>query len=175
MFSNLVDFLTDGESIVMIILSIFIISGAVFMINFTKVIHMVLALATTFIGLAGLFIVLDAEFVGFVQILIYGGAITILMLFGIMMTKHDDEEKPVKRPLHNVLLIIGVLALFGVLYFSIQWAEFPGPELNASQDNTKALGELFFNDFAIPMELVAVLIMVSFIGAIALAKREEEE
>lgn len=174
MLSNLVDFLTDGESIVMVILSIFVISGAVFMINFTKVVHMVLSLATTFIGLAGLYIVLGAEFIGFVQILVYGGAITILMLFGIMMTKHDGEEEPPKRPLHNVLIFIGVLALFGTLYFSIQWADFPVAETTAVQDNTKALGESLFNEYVFPMELVAVLLVVAFIGAIALAKREED-
>lgn len=174
MLDNLVSFLTNGESVVLVILSVFVITGAVFMIHFSRVIHMVLALATTFIGLAGLFIMLEAEFVGFVQILIYGGAITILMLFGIMMTKHEDDGEEPRRPAHNTLLLLGVLAFFGIMYFSIQWANFPIAEFNPGEDNTKALGELLFHKYVIPFELVSVLLTVSFIGAIVLAKKEEE-
>ena len=70
-----------------------------------------LPLAFTFISLAGLYVLLEAEFVAFVQVLIYAGAISILMIFGIMMTKHrqGEEEEP-KRPWHEGLAIIGALA-----------------------------------------------------------------
>ena len=53
---------------------------------------MVLALVATFISIAGIYILLSAEFLAVVQILIYSGAITIIMLFGIMLTRHDDKE-----------------------------------------------------------------------------------
>ena len=87
------------------------------MISFTKVIHMVIAVALTFISLAGLYVILEAEFVAFVQVLIYAGAISILMIFGIMMTKHrqGEEEEP-KRPWHEGLAIIGALGLFGCCF-----------------------------------------------------------
>jgi NADH-quinone oxidoreductase subunit J len=174
MWDNLIQFITNGENIVFIILAIFVISGAVLMISFTKVVHMVIALATTFIGLAGLYLLLHAEFVAFVQVMIYGGAVTILMLFGVMMTKHESHEEEPRRPIHNNLLFIGVVVFFGVLFFSIQRANFPVAQSNLWGDNTHSIGELLFTQYVIPFELVSVLLTVAFIGAIVIAKREEE-
>lgn len=174
MWDNLIHFITNGENIVFIILAIFVISGAVLMISFTKVIHMVVSLAATFIGLAGLYLLLHAEFVAFVQVMIYGGAVTILMLFGVMMTKHESHEEEPKRPFHNNLLFVGCLVFFGILFFSIQRATFPIAEINPGGDNTHSIGELLFTQYVIPFELVSVLLTVAFIGAIVLAKREEE-
>ena len=62
------------------------IIGGVLLLNLTKVVHMVVALVFTFISIAGIYVLLSAEFVAVVQILIYSGAITIIMLFGIMLT-----------------------------------------------------------------------------------------
>jgi NADH-quinone oxidoreductase subunit J len=174
MLNNLANFFLDGENIVFIVLAMFVISGAVLMISFTKVIHMVTAIAFTFLGLAGLYVLLEAEFIAFVQVLIYAGAITILMLFGIMMTKHEEHESEPKRPVHNNLLLIGIIGFFGILFFAIQRTSFPPGELNAGEDNTRSIGELLYTQHVIPFELVSVLLTVAFIGAIVLAKREEE-
>ena len=86
------------------------------MITFTKVVHMVLLLRLRLFSLAGLYVILEAEFVAFVQVLIYAGAISILMIFGIMMTKHrqGEDERP-KRPCIKAWLFVGQLALFGII------------------------------------------------------------
>ncbi len=145
------------------------------MISFTKVVHMVVSLAFTFLSLAGIYIMLDAEFVAVVQILIYAGAITILMVFGIMMTKHQDVDVEPNRPLHSVGLLIGVIGLFGILFYAIQQSNIvPVTEFAAAEDNTRAIGEQLYTQHVIPFELVSVLLTVAFIGAIVLAKREEE-
>lgn len=151
------------------------IGGAIFAINFTKVVHIVVSLAVTFLSLAGLYVLLHAEFLAFVQVLIYAGAISILMIFGIMMTKHEGEDTPLKRPLHNWLLGIGVAALFGILFYGIQNSVFPAPAaFDAGANNTEAIGKLIFQAHVIPFELMSVLLTVAFIGAIVLAKKEEE-
>ena len=93
MFSGIGDFLSSGSSWAFFIFALLAIGGAIFMITFTKVVHMVIAVALTFISLAGLYVILEAEFVAFVQVLIYAGAISILMIFGIMMTKHSKGKK----------------------------------------------------------------------------------
>jgi len=98
-----------GENIVFILLSVLIISGAVLMISHTRLVQMVVSLAFVFLGLAGIYVLLEAEFVAFVQVLIYAGAVTILMVFGITMTRRDTEETQPHRPWHNALLLIGVL------------------------------------------------------------------
>lgn len=174
MWQNFTEFWLSGENIAFFIFAILIISGAVLMISFTRVVHMVVSLAFTFLGLAGLYVLLQAEFVAFVQVLIYAGAITILMVFGIVLTKHDAEEEEPKRPAHQTLLLLGVLGFFGILFFSIQQAVFPSQQTEVVADNTKAIGEQLFTGYVIPFELVSVLLTVAFIGAIIIAKREGE-
>ena len=82
-----------GEFLAFLLLSIIAVSGGVLLLNLTNVVHMVLALVATFISIAGIYILLSAEFLAVVQILIYSGAITIIMLFGIMLTRPDKSSE----------------------------------------------------------------------------------
>ena len=174
-FDNMFEFISHGENVVFMVLAVVMIISAVLMISFTKVVHMVVSLAMVFLSMAGIYILLDAEFVAVVQVLIYAGAISILMIFGIMMTKHGQMEEEPKRPTFSLVLLIGILVLFGVIFYAIQDTTFtPTTGLEQVADNTKAIGELIYNNYVIPFELVSVLLTVAFIGAIVLAKREEE-
>jgi NADH-quinone oxidoreductase subunit J len=163
-----------GEYFAFFLLAVCAISGAVLAIQFSKVVHMALSLAFVFVSLAGLYVLLGAEFVAFVQVLLYVGAITILMIFGIMMTKHDGEGREPARPLLETLAAIGCLCLFGLLFYGIRSADFPPMKAQLPADNTLEIGKLLYSRYAIPFELVSVLLTVAFIGAVALAKREEE-
>jgi NADH-quinone oxidoreductase subunit J len=175
MLDNLLQVFASGANLMFFVFALFAIGGAIFMISFTKVIHMVISLAFTFLSLAGLYVLLDAEFLAFAQIIIYAGAVSILMIFGIMMTKHQTgEEAEPRRPLHHWLLGIGSLALFGILFFAIQRTTFPTAEPPVYEDNTLELGKQIFTNHVIPFELVSVLLTVAFIGAIVIAKREED-
>ncbi|GGA12237.1 NADH:ubiquinone oxidoreductase subunit J [Paenibacillus marchantiophytorum] len=175
MFNGIGDFLSSGSSWAFFIFALLAIGGAIFMISFTKVVHMVIAVALTFISLAGLYIILEAEFLAFVQILIYAGAISILMIFGIMMTKHRGAEEEPRRPWHEGLAIIGAISLFGVLFYAIQKTTFVSSgTLDAGKDNTLEIGKLLYNEHVIPFEIMSVLLTVAFIGAIVVAKREED-
>ncbi|MCU6792981.1 NADH-quinone oxidoreductase subunit J [Paenibacillus sp. WQ 127069] len=174
MLSNMGTFLSSGENIAFFIFALMAIGGAIFMLSFTKVVHMVVAIAMTFISMAGLYVILNAEFVAFVQVLIYAGAISILMIFGIMMTKHQGEEIEPKRPVYNTLLFIGAAGLFGVLFYAIQNTMMPTGEFKDVADNTLEIGKLLFTQHVIPFEIMSVLLTVSFIGAIVVAKREED-
>lgn len=145
------------------------------MITLEKVVHMVISMAAVFLGLAGMFVLLDAEFVAFVQVLIYAGAVSILMIFGIMMTKHQPGVREPAKPLHETLAAIGALSLFGVLFYAIRSTELPEPQpFRQAEDNTMAIGELLYTGYVIPFELVSVLLTVAFIGAIVLAKKEAD-
>jgi len=166
-------FLT-GELVAFFIFALLIIGGAIFMISFTKVVHMVVSLAFAFLSLGGLYVLLEAEFVAFVQILIYAGAVSILMIFGIMLTKHEEHDDAAPWSAQETLSAIGCVALFGALFFAIQNAELPnGAGFDAGADNTAAIGEIIFTERVLPFELVSVLLTVAFIGAIVLARREE--
>lgn len=162
------------QTILFFFFAVCIISGAVLMINFTKVVHMVVSLAFAFIGLAGIYIMLEAEFLAFVQVLVYAGAISILMIFGIMMTRHDKQEETSMKPWKEALTAIGCLALFSVLFLAIRGTSFPTPaEKSLATDNTMELGKLIFTEQVLPFELLSVLLTVAFIGAIVLAKHDE--
>lgn len=174
MWDNLTVFFSDGENIAFLILSVLIITGAVFMINLTRVVHMVTSLAFAFLGLAGLYIMLNAEFVALVQVLIYAGAITILMIFGIMMTNHSAEEEQPWRPWHHGLVLTGCLVFFAILFFVIGRADFQPNGFEAARHNTQEIGELLVRDHVISFELISLLLTTAFIGAIILAKKEDE-
>ncbi|MBC8078937.1 MAG: NADH-quinone oxidoreductase subunit J [Gorillibacterium sp.] len=174
MLNNLADNLSDLASYPFILFAVLSIVGGIIMINSTKVIHMVAAIAMTFLSLAGLYVMLNAEFVAFVQVLIYAGAISILMIFGIMMTKHRDEEQKQQRPWHTILTIAGVLTLFGILWYAIQQATFSDARLPEGAGSPLEIGKLMMSKFVVPFELMSVLLTVALIGAIVVAKREED-
>lgn len=175
MLSNMGDFLSNGENLIFFFFALLAIGGGVYMLSFTKLVHMAVAMALTFLSLAGIYVLLNAEFLAFVQVMIYAGAVTILMIFGIMMTKQTDEEKEVRRPLHEILTAIGVLGLFGILYYAIQQTELTsGDASTLSGPNTQQLGELLMGEYALPFEIMSVLLTVALIGAIIIAKREED-
>ncbi|WP_027415202.1 NADH-quinone oxidoreductase subunit J [Aneurinibacillus terranovensis] len=166
----------SGQLVAFFVLSLLSIGGAVFMISFTRVVHMVVALAFTFLSIAGLYILLEAEFVGMVQVLVYSGAISILMLFGIMLTRHDAEETDVKKGPHQFITFAAIVVFFGIVFFGIQHTQWPnqGPDFS-SQNNVKEIGIQMYSHYVIPFELVSVLLLVALVGAIILAKKEEPE
>lgn len=166
-------FLT-GELVAFFVFALLVIGGSIFMLSFTKVVHMVVSLAFAFLSLGGLYVLLEAEFVAFVQILIYAGAVSILMIFGIMLTKHESSDEAPPWTRQETWAALGCVALFGILFFAIQRAELPrGAAFDPGADNTRAIGEIIFTERVLPFELVSVLLTVAFIGAIVLARREE--
>lgn len=174
MLGNIADFFSSGTNVMFFLFALFAIGGAIFMISFTKVVSMVVAVAVTFLSLAGLYVLLNAEFLATVQVLIYAGAVSILMIFGIMMTRHQGEEQEAKRPWHTSLLWVGILGVFGILFYAFQKVTFPQTRLQPPEDSTMEIGKLLFNEHVIPFELMSILLTVAFIGAIVLAKREGE-
>lgn len=174
MLNNLADNLSDLASYPFILFAVLAIIGGIMMINSTKVMHMLISVALTFLSLAGLYVMLNAEFVALVQVLVYAGAISILMMFGIMMTRHRDDEEKKPRSAHHILVGVGILALFGILWFAIQQAVFPDARLAQDASSTFEIGRLFMSKHAIPFELMSLLLTVAFIGAIVISKREED-
>src|SRR5574342_1408775 len=99
----------SGEFFAFMSLALVAVIGGVLLLNLTKVIHMVVALVFTFVSIAGIYILLSAEFVAAVQILIYSGAITIIMLFGIMLTRHDDSSEAEGNKWRKLALFLGIV------------------------------------------------------------------
>ena len=165
-----------GEFLAFLLLSIIAVTGGVLLLNLTNVVHMVLSLVATFISIAGIYILLSAEFLAVVQILIYSGAITIIMLFGIMLThpeRSSEENQGGKGK--RWFLLLGVVGFAAVVYLGIYNLEFPQMAQSLHQNNTEQIGIALYSKYIIPFELTSVVLLVALIGAIVLAKKDDEK
>ncbi|GGC85887.1 NADH:ubiquinone oxidoreductase subunit J [Thalassobacillus devorans] len=165
----------SGELFAFLVLALLAILGGILMLNLTKVIHMLLSLVLTFLAIAGLYVLLSAEFVAIAQVLIYSGAITIIMIFGIMLTRHNDTQKTKGNRTRNMVVGAGVVLFFFTMYFSINQVSFGDQATSLHVENTKQIGIELYSKYIIPFELMSVVLLVSLVGAIILAKRDDEE
>ncbi|WP_044641319.1 NADH-quinone oxidoreductase subunit J [Risungbinella massiliensis] len=164
----------NGETILFLLLSFGAIGGAIFFINLERVMHMAISLAFCFFSIAGIYLLLHAEFLAVIQILIYTGAVSILMIYGIMLTKQKKEEGQEERRFWDQAT---AFAGVGILLVALLWIlnRFPfigSPEIG----NFKLvdIGMTLFKKYVIPFEIASILLLIALIGAIILAKREEK-
>jgi NADH-quinone oxidoreductase subunit J len=136
-------------------------------------------LILTFFSLAGLYLLLFAQFVAAIQVLVYAGAIMVLFLFVIMLLNLEEAEKIfLRNRRQKVLGVILASVLLGMIALFFEAAFFEGgrglfpPEKVAALGNTQAVARLLFTDFLLPFEITSVLLLVAIIGAIVLVKRE---
>ncbi len=135
-----------------------------------------LSLVVSFLGLAALFMTLDAFFIGIIQVLVYAGAVMVLFLFIIMLLDLRAEE----RRRTNFVAFAGGAAVavvfFGQLYLVIgqlRQAKQPFPALPVSHpDDVRSVGLLLFGNYNLPFQIIAVLVLVATIGVIVLSKKE---
>ncbi|CAH2713916.1 MULTISPECIES: NADH-quinone oxidoreductase subunit J [Neobacillus] len=165
----------SGEFLAFMGLALVAIIGGVLLLNLTKVVHMVVALIFTFVAIAGIYVLLSAEFIAAVQILIYSGAITIIMLFGIMLTKHDDESEPKTGKWRKILVFLGIVGFAFAVYIGIYNFNIEQVPTTLHENNTMQIGKELYSKYIIPFELTSVLLLVALVGSIILAKNEKKE
>ena len=165
----------SGEFLAFMGLALVAIIGGVLLLNLTKVVHMGVSLIFTFIAIAGIYVLLSAEFVAAVQILIYSGAITIIMLFGIMLTKHNDEPEPQTGKWRKILVFLGILGFAFAVYLGIYNFNIDQVPTTLHENNVMQIGKALYSKYIIPFELTSVLLLVALVGSIILAKNEKKE
>ncbi len=137
--------------------------------------HAALYLVVALLSVGGVYLLLGAEFVGFVQILIYVGAIVILFLFGLMLTKAPIGRDTLDQQNRWVGAVVGALVFAG-LVFLIQEA-FPLQDAVASESfhaTTGAVGDAIFRRYVLPFEVVSFLLLAALIGSIVLARKDDD-
>jgi NADH-quinone oxidoreductase subunit J len=137
--------------------------------------HSVLSAFAVLLGTAGLFFLLNAEFLAIVQMLVYAGAVTILVLFVVMLTTAGpqyriDWEGPASLWSFTVALLFGGMLSFIVL--SIDWPMAEKASFAGYESPTHALAYLLFLDYLLPFEVASILLLTALIGAIVLARRD---
>jgi NADH-quinone oxidoreductase subunit J len=165
----------SGEFLAFMGLALVAIIGGVLLLNLNKVVHMVVALIFTFIAIAGIYVLLSAEFVAAVQVLIYSGAITIIMLFGIMLTRHDDEDEPTTGKWRKIILFFAIIGFAFAFYIGIYNFNVEQVPTTLHENNTMQIGKVLYTKYIIPFELTSVLLLVALVGSIILAKNEKKE
>ncbi|MDQ0218496.1 NADH-quinone oxidoreductase subunit J [Peribacillus cavernae] len=165
----------SGEFLAFIVLSLVAIIGGVLLLNLTKVVHMVIALVFSFISIAGIYVLLSAEFIAAVQVLIYSGAITIIMLFGIMLTRHHDTEDIKTNTWKRLILLLAIVGFGFVVYIGIYNLDIPEKPTTLHEANTEQIGIELYSKYIIPFEVTSVILLVALVGAIILAKKDHEE
>jgi NADH-quinone oxidoreductase subunit J len=176
MFSGLT---ITGQSVSFFLISLFVIACGVMLLSMKKVIYMALAIGGVFMGVAAVYLMLEAEFLAFIQVLLYAGSITIMMLFAIMLTKHDAVEEETKITAHPVWSAIGAIGIGAIVLYTVKFSgiRFPEPSVEspwAGENNIKLIGDMLFNQYVIPFEIVSLVLIVALVGAITLAKKEDE-
>ena len=137
-----------------------------------ELIQAVLFLALSFVGVAGIYVVLSADFVAVVQVLIYAGAVAVLMTFAVMLTPAADRHNS-ETPFWGPAAVLAglVLAVIVFVAYDTSW-RLTGRE--AFPATAASLGEAFLKPYVVPFEVASVLLMTAMIGAIVLTKDEED-
>jgi NADH-quinone oxidoreductase subunit J len=164
-----------AELVVFFALAVLAIAGAVSLILQKHPIHSALSLIVVMVALAGLYLLLGAEFVAAVQIIVYGGAIMVLFVFVIMLLNAGIEEHTsISKMAGPPGLLLG-LALAGFIAATIARSSeaIQAVPQSGGLSNTKTLSNMIFKDFVYPFELTSFLILVAVLGAIVLAQREK--
>jgi len=147
--------------------------GSAFIVVFSKnIIYSAFSLLFTFFGVAGLYALLQADFLAVTQVLIYVGGILVLMLFGVMLTNKVVNVDLKTGTLHTapaLILVAIVGGTLGGLFYSTWKGTAPAP--TSIVTTTKTLGEMLMTSYLLPFEIASVVLLVALIGAAMYARR----
>lgn len=155
-----------------VILALMTIAGAMAAMTLRKLVHCALALAVCLVGLAGLYLDLGAQFVGLAQILVYVGAVVILIVFAILLTRSDELPSPkATRLVSEVVVAAGVFAVLAWAMMSGAGAQ--GSTATQPQAAIKEIGGALMGRYILPLEIVGLLLTAALIGAVVIAMEEK--
>jgi len=155
------------------LIAILTIASAVAAMTFRNLVHCALAVALTFVGLAAAFLQLDAQFAGLAQILVYVGAVAILIVFTVLLTRGGE---PGNDPVFSARWLTGAavaVAVFGVVAGCVMASGFTNRDAgNAPEITVKQIGEALMTKFLLPLEVLGLLLTAAMIGAVIIAMKD---
>jgi len=154
-----------------VILSMLTLAGAAAAMSQRRLIHCALLLAVAFAGLAGIYLNLGAEFAGLAQLLVYVGAIAILIVFAVLLTREGDEAISASSAFSGIGI---ALALFGTIAWCILRSSIAQrPQPTAPSATVNQIGDALMGRFILPLEILALMLTAALIGAVVLAMRDQ--
>jgi NAD(P)H-quinone oxidoreductase subunit 6 len=162
------------QQICFLVLTATVVAGSLGVVLLPNIVYSAFLLGGVFLSVAGLYLLLNASFVAAAQILVYVGAVNVLILFAIMLVNKKETLAAIPgllvRRLLSGAVCGGLFALLLRVAFTTPWA-LPGPA-PVGEEATIRIGEHLFTDYLLPFELASVLLLMAMIGAIVLARRD---
>lgn len=150
------------------------VGSAIAAMSLRNLVHCALSLVVTFAGLAALFLQLNAQFVGFAQVLVYVGAVAILIVFAILLTRSAEPGPPVAMTTGAgwgiAIAIAAFLTMAGAVTSSVVMQRTAPPP---SAVTVRAIGEKLMTDYVLPLEVIGLLLTAAMIGAVIIAMQEK--
>ncbi len=162
------------EEVIFYFVAALTVLGGLGVVLARNVVHSALFLIVALMAVAAVFILLSAEFLAIVQVLIYGGAVTILILFAMMLTRVRDMPGALDGP-QRPFAALAAAAFLAISILAVVSAEWPGETEEITVIAFSDLGDKLFRNWAAPFEVASLVLLVALIGAIILARGEEGE
>jgi NADH:ubiquinone oxidoreductase subunit 6 (subunit J) len=171
------------EQVIFYIVAAIAVAAALGVVLAQDIVHSALYLVLTLMMTAGVFVLLSAEFLSLVQVLVYGGGVAILVLFAVMITRVREMRQPLDGPQKPFAVVAGlsVVAVLVLMVVSTTWGpESPNQIKPLTEpsgrvvETTSAVGRGLFTTFAVPFEVASLVLLVALVGAIILARGEDE-
>ncbi|MCR4408574.1 MAG: NADH-quinone oxidoreductase subunit J [Anaerolineae bacterium] len=155
---------------VFMLFSAMAVGAALAVVTNKNIFHSALFLVVALLGVAGLYVLLEAPFIAVVQVLIYVGAISTLILFAIMLTRRLMDASERQRNEQWFISAIVAVGLFIVLVLSVGQVHWPVVHTDVPENHLNRLGQDLMEHYVLPFEVTAVLLLAALVGAIVIAR-----
>ncbi|MHB1687700.1 MAG: NADH-quinone oxidoreductase subunit J family protein [Ignavibacteriaceae bacterium] len=145
--------------------------SAFFVVTTRNIVYSAYYLLFTFFGVAGIYILLGADFIAIVQLIVYVGGILILLLFGVMLTNKITNVEIKTGTVQVIPAAIGVALLAGILMASMLNTKWKSIETAMPSSTTQGIGLLLIQQYAVVFELLGILLLIALIGAASMARK----
>jgi NADH-quinone oxidoreductase subunit J len=162
------------SSVLFFLLAIGVVGAGLAVVTLRNIIHSAVAMMVCFGSLAGMYALLGAPIVAAAQVLIYLGAISVLILFAIMLTQAGDANLPAPFHRQGPFAVVVALAITGLVGWAVIQTDW-NAAAQAATAGVDAIANAIFTEYALPFEIISLLLLVAIIGAIFLARRPEED
>lgn len=167
--------LAEGVQVVSFgLLALMMIGAALGVVLLSNIVYSAFLLGGVFISIAGMYLLLNADFVATAQVLIYVGAVNVLILFAIMLVNKRQDFAPVPKAWirrgATAVVCVGLFALLSTMVLATPWSL--STQVPIGDASIVQIGKHFFTDFLLPFELASVTLLMALVGAVILARRE---
>ena len=159
--------------IIFVLSSLVTLGAAVAVVTNKNILHSAFYLILAFVGVASIYVLLEAPFIAVVQVLVYIGAIAILIVFAIMLTRRLMSKDLVQRNAQWGWALLGAIGLFlvlGWIVYSVQW---PVSVQAVPDDSITLIGQELLSTFVVPFEIASVFFLAALVGAILIGRERE--